>query len=330
MTVSTPAVRFSAIVMAHGRTQFLEASVRSVLAQTLPRNQLEVLVTKDFAHAYVDSLPDIRVLDSSRTEVGVMMADALAETTGEVVAFLDDDDRWAADKLSTVRTAFVGDRQLVYLAHGFSAIDERDRPVRADRPTVRREALLAEPMRVDAATASPAEIARAYAANPGNSFIAMRRDALVSQEPYLRRITAATDPFLFWSAARAQGHMLFTAAPHGYLRVHSENYSRPPKASFATYRARYSRMQREQTRSFRIIRDMVEGDPRLEALVDRELERNALFRDVAEGTVPRAEMLRSFLAGANDRLPERVSKALYAVAPSLAQVANFLNGMARW
>lgn len=330
MSDPEPSVRFSAIVTAHGRARFLESAVRSVLSQTVPRSEIQTIVTKDFAHPFVDSLPDVRVLDSSGSGVGAMMADALDEATGEVVAFLDDDDLWSPDKLSHVRAAFASDPALAYYAHGFSAIDERDRPIKADRPTLRRAALLSRPMQVDVPTASRDLIARASEVNPGASFIAIRRETLAAQEPFLRRITAVTDQFLFWSGVLSRGHLVFTATRDGLLRAHSENYSRPPKSSFATYRARYAKMQRQHTESFRILREMVEGDPRFRWLVERELARNAHFRDVAEGSATRREMLRSLFDSADDPLAERISKALYVMAPRLAQVANFLNGMARW
>lgn len=97
--------RVSVVIPTHNRPEMLERALRSVLAQTY--QDFEVVVVDDGsaepASRVVERLSDQRVrvlrLDPNRG-MGRARNAGIAETRGEWVAFLDDDDEWLPEKLS--------------------------------------------------------------------------------------------------------------------------------------------------------------------------------------------------------------------------------------
>lgn len=91
---------FSVIIPTYGRARFLAEAVDSVLAQTM--GDLECIVVDDAspAPAQLEQGPRLRII--RRSENGGPAAarnSGLAEATGEFVAFLDDDDLYAPNRL---------------------------------------------------------------------------------------------------------------------------------------------------------------------------------------------------------------------------------------
>jgi hypothetical protein len=119
---------FSVVVTAYRRRTFLRAAVESVLDQTIPRSEFEVIVLKDFADAELDAwLGGLGTFVRNVTEdlplIGQMLARGGALARGSVVCFLDDDDRFHPDKLAGLRSAFREDPSLGLVHHAFDAID---------------------------------------------------------------------------------------------------------------------------------------------------------------------------------------------------------------
>jgi glycosyltransferase involved in cell wall biosynthesis len=319
----------TAIIMAHGRREFLREAVASARAQTGTTGTYEVLVTKDFADPYVDALPGVRRLDSTETTAGDMIADAARASRGDLLAFLDDDDVWEPTKIAQVQATFEASPRLGYLGHGQSVINESGRPAPMGGAMWRRQRKL----RADLEFPPPisASVVPALWADPGNdSSITLRRDYLLQREPFLRRIRASIDTFLLWTGLLSPGGVRFSRAPLTRLRIHPENFSRGSRASFRGYVDGYRRMQADHLQSHAIVLEMARGVPWAEEALQRRLRDTQHFLEVAEGTVSRRRMLAELRGSAQDPPAARLSRALYVLSPALAQTANFLNAMARW
>lgn len=109
-------LRVSVIVPAHNRPAFLPSAIRSALEQTLTPS--EVIVVDDCSDSDIRTALqgfDERVrylrLRENRGANAARNA-GVAAARGDVVAFLDDDDRWLPDKLAT---------QVPLLARGYEA-----------------------------------------------------------------------------------------------------------------------------------------------------------------------------------------------------------------
>lgn len=101
MSAADPLV--SVVVPTFDRTEFLAQALRSVAAQTY--NEWEVVVVDDGSpdpdavDAVVASAVNARVIHQSNGGLPVARNAGLAASRGEFIAFLDDDDVWAPDKL---------------------------------------------------------------------------------------------------------------------------------------------------------------------------------------------------------------------------------------
>lgn len=99
--MSTSRPTFSVIIPTYGRARFLQEAVGSVLMQTV--SDLECIVVDDASPTAVELAADPRLRVIHRAENGGPAAarnSGLAEARGEFIAFLDDDDLFAPDRLS--------------------------------------------------------------------------------------------------------------------------------------------------------------------------------------------------------------------------------------
>jgi len=131
---SDPTPYFSVLVTAYRRRQYLREAVQSVLDQTVPRSDVEILVVKDFADPELDAWlaaqgPSVRTVTEDIPGIGQMLVRALDLARGEVFCFLDDDDRFRPGKLAGLRALFDRDAALGLVRNSYGAIDAEGRAV---------------------------------------------------------------------------------------------------------------------------------------------------------------------------------------------------------
>jgi len=128
--VSAPEV--AVIVGAYRREPFLLGAVRSVLAQDLPRDRYEILVTKNFSNDALDRALDElgvrRILDDD-PKIGPWLMRAVAQTTAPLIAFLDDDDEFEPNRLSEVLRVFRERPDVGFYRNRVRVIDREGRPL---------------------------------------------------------------------------------------------------------------------------------------------------------------------------------------------------------
>jgi glycosyltransferase involved in cell wall biosynthesis len=97
---------FSVIIPAYNAEKFIEASIRSVLAQTVPDFEIVVVDdgSRDRTAEIVRSMADDRIRYIYRENGGVSAArnTGIQNATGEYVCFLDADDFWRPNHLAVV------------------------------------------------------------------------------------------------------------------------------------------------------------------------------------------------------------------------------------
>ena len=84
-------------------------AVRSVLNQTLSRSEYEIIVIKNFNEELIDRFlleNGVKSIEAQSDTTGKWFEIALENSTGSIIAFLDDDDVFAPDKLTRVKLAF--------------------------------------------------------------------------------------------------------------------------------------------------------------------------------------------------------------------------------
>ena len=96
----------SVIIPAYNIDKYLAETLDSVLAQTY--SHFEVMIVNDgstdrtleIAQEYAAKDDRIRVISQANQGVSLTRNNGIRETTGELIAFLDSDDRWHPDKLN--------------------------------------------------------------------------------------------------------------------------------------------------------------------------------------------------------------------------------------
>ena len=127
-------MKVSVIITAYNRKDYLLSAVRSVADQTLSKDLYEVIVVKNFEDKQIDDY--IRrlgfknvVYDTPR--YGEQVAVGIEESSGDVLAFLEDDDEFKREKLSEVYKAFSLYKDISYF-HNSREFLYYDKPVDAN------------------------------------------------------------------------------------------------------------------------------------------------------------------------------------------------------
>ncbi len=145
MPTPTGAVPLVSVVVATNRGgPFLAEALGSVAAQSHPR--VEVVVVDDGSPdpaalaRVVEGFPAVRLVRTAPAGVSAARNRGVAETTGELLAFLDDDDRWCPERLAR-QVAAMADPDVVLGYCGMRTIDAAGRElVAADQGPVADEA----------------------------------------------------------------------------------------------------------------------------------------------------------------------------------------------
>jgi glycosyltransferase involved in cell wall biosynthesis len=122
----------SAIIPAYNAEAYLQQAIESVLAQTLP--VLECIVvddgsadrTAEVAAAYG---PSVRLVRQANRGVSAARNRGMAESNGDLLAFLDADDRWLPDRLRLQLAALLSDPAAEAVVCATRVVDESLAPI---------------------------------------------------------------------------------------------------------------------------------------------------------------------------------------------------------
>jgi glycosyltransferase involved in cell wall biosynthesis len=229
----------SVIVTAYNRRRYLPFALRSLEAQTLPRDRFEVIVVKNFDDKESDDIISRngwKDLYEDSTYHGRKILVGLEESKGEVIAFLEDDDVYVSNRLEEVYRAFTSYDRLVYFHNSQAIIDENGNVLeRPPLPTsknliggrtivigINELQKLAKRYKIDVADLVPRLRARV---DFNSSSECIRRSALEANAHLLKELPTGIDLFIFASSLRAGGLMYFTDERLTLYRVHGENWS---------------------------------------------------------------------------------------------------------
>ena len=231
----------SVIVTAYNRRRYLPFALRSLEAQTLPRDKFEVIVVKNFDDKESDdviSRNGWKDVYNDDLYQGRMVLAGLEEAKGEVITFLDDDDMYVKNRLEEVYKAFTSFKRLVYFQNSQTIIDGNGNVLERPSPflpisknlvggspivvDVDRLRVLAKKYNVSVADLVLKVRARA---DFNSSSLAVRRSALDVSAHLLRELPISVDSFTFASSLKAGGLMYFTDERLTLYRVHGGNWT---------------------------------------------------------------------------------------------------------
>lgn len=121
-------MRVTALIVTHNRCRLLKQAVASVLLQTHPVFELIIVndASSDGTDEYLESLDSVIVITNKSSLGGAQARNlGIAAASGDVIAFLDDDDQWHPEKIEKqIACAEESRADLVYT--GTSVVDEND------------------------------------------------------------------------------------------------------------------------------------------------------------------------------------------------------------
>ena len=121
----------SVIIPAFNAARFLERALNSVASQTYPADRIETVVVDDgstddtlaLARSFEQSLPRFQVYSQPNRGVAAARNLGIAVSSGELIAFLDADDRWLPDKTRAQVEAFKSEPTVGLIHCGFDFVD---------------------------------------------------------------------------------------------------------------------------------------------------------------------------------------------------------------
>ena len=214
-TVANPKV--SIIVPVYKGEKYVRRAIESALAQTY--HHFEIVVVNDGSpdnsieeiRPFLD-LPNVKLIEQENRGVAAARNTGIRQSSGDVIAFLDQDDWWLPEKLA-LQVGYLSAHPEDQLVHGYqSYVDERGLPVEfagdwvADLHGECFSALFAR-NRIAILT------------------VAVRR-ACLDQIGYFNEAISRADDYELWMRIARRFPLGFIDQPLGVYRLHGENASR--------------------------------------------------------------------------------------------------------
>ncbi len=187
----------SVLIDTYNHERFIEQAIVSVLEQDFPAADREIIVVDDGSTDRTPEIvrkfePRVRLLRKENGGQASAFNAGIPECKGEIVAFLDGDDWWAASKLRAVAEAFEGAPDAGMVGHGFYQTDSDG--------TVQARVVPERLLRLSARSLSDAREFARHKCFFGTSKVAYRRSVLEQILPVPEELIIEADEFL-WTVA---------------------------------------------------------------------------------------------------------------------------------
>jgi hypothetical protein len=208
----------SVLIDTYNHERFIEEAVSSVLSQDFPAADREILVVDDGStdrtfEILSKFVSQVRILRKPNRGQASAFNVGIPECCGEIIAFLDGDDRWAQGKLRRVAGLMAGDPTLGMVGHAiiesFNDASERIIALDAERR-----------FRLDSlSSAAFFRLSRCYL---GTSRLTLRASVARKILPVPESLTIEADEYLFTLAAALTDSVILTE-PLTHYRIHGAN-----------------------------------------------------------------------------------------------------------
>lgn len=214
-----PIPTVTVLIDTYNHERFIEKAIVSVLEQDFPRGEMEILVVDDGSTDRTAEIvrkfrPQVRLIQKTNGGQASAFNAGIPETQGEIVAFLDGDDWWAKEKLTTVTDYLVARPHIGIVGHGICEFDSDTGNMHATIPQRTRE------VRFD--SVEDGRFFRQMMCFFGTSRVTVRRKLLLQVLPVPNQLVVEADEFVSTMAAAYSAAGLIQR-PLTFYRLHSDN-----------------------------------------------------------------------------------------------------------
>jgi glycosyltransferase involved in cell wall biosynthesis len=229
----------SVIITAYGRKGFLKDALVSVASQNISRDKFEIFVVKNFSDAEIDKFcleTGAEIINSEESNVTLFRYAAIDRCRGEILCFLDDDDRWEKGKLEHVLEVFGKYRQLGLYRNSIKFIDHDGRAI--ENPYRYRPVQFSEHGRALYVESSRMERFASHAVNRRYDFncssLSIKKEILLRYRNFAPRIQSSFDSFMFYCTAISGYSFLVDDSELTLYRINDGSVSFSPTLSFSS------------------------------------------------------------------------------------------------
>lgn len=278
----------SVIVTAYNRKEYLREALQSVADQDLPKEEFETFVVMNFEDREIEEMChrlNAEIIHTVERNVALFRYEAIDRARGQVLVFLDDDDRWESRKLSHVFELFSSDRNLGFYRNSIRFINhdgvEIDNPYRY-RPIQYREK--------GSRLYIPGKVLEGYSEHIINrrydfncSSISIRKDILALNRESARGIQSSFDSFMFYCTVMSGYSFLVDNSVLTYYRINGNSISFTPTLDFSARQiVTYGTMQAMAVRHGKMV---------LLRLIERQIAFFELINAIHKSDVKKKEVI---------------------------------------
>jgi glycosyltransferase involved in cell wall biosynthesis len=218
----------SVIVTAHNRKKYLLEAVNSVLNQTLPREDYEIIVVKNFKD-YDDYLKEkgVKTIIVGDQGQGMDCISGLNIAEGEIISFLDDDDLFLPKKLEKIKKIFQDDDVGYYHNAYEKFLEKTPKNLNINLKKDYNYTVINNEEKQ-----KKLSFMHSYNNLYNSSSISVRKDLLKNNYDYLGKINHTVDTFIFYLSLISNKKMIFDPEVLTLYRVHTYNTSFPINNDF--------------------------------------------------------------------------------------------------
>jgi glycosyltransferase involved in cell wall biosynthesis len=251
-----PQIEFTVIITAYNRKGFLLKSVNSVLSQNLERSRYEIIVSKNFEDTEIDKFlleNGVILILNKEPGIGQRLHECISISRGKIISFLEDDDLWLSNRLSTISKEFSNDATLGYYHNSYFPIDEMGKLTREwiHHSNIKKTTLISRGM--DYSYILP-KVMR-FSPNFNLSSICISRELYIKLEGDLSKLPNAIDIYFFLEALSLNFNVLLDTRKLTKYMIHESNMNK--SGSFPVFVSESLGVYRSHLESTKIMVEMI-------------------------------------------------------------------------
>lgn len=251
-------MKVSVIVTAYNRRKYLREAVDSVLDQKVKAD--EVVVVKNFEDSYVDSIGGNVTVVECGGNLGNQLTKGINKSTGDVLVFLDDDDRFRHNKIEKVKEIFLTD--VDYYHNNHILIDDEGNHMKGHMHSPLNFPIKISNFEELRAAISNGNVAGLHSLIFNLSSVAVKRGIL---QPYLKSLPEfidGSDWTVFYLSLNEKKVLFFDTMPLTEYRVHSSTSNRIDKSGNSDLISDQSRLFQRKGHYSTVLKTLISGDAR--------------------------------------------------------------------